>query len=364
MNNNKGFSLLEVMIAIGLSGFLATIGYNLYQFSTKETTALSEDMMVTIARFGASKIITRDLSGAEPSFNYVNVNDDDGLPFFSLAKNEYCRQAKCSRKLTMEIKKGQTRSKSIYLIVKKSLGKEIQRLSIHPRSVFKPNKTFGGLNWQYASDQYSISKSNLPESPWVEKRIMMLTSEVEFYDCNQSILKANYTGTCNITCSISGTCEYAIKRPFKMLGVVNKSPAEDMTYYPVNSNDGLLQTKYRICRPDKNFQCIGQVDISNGIKSTKTFYERLPYIPGTDDRTILSPVEIVEYFLEKPSANAPDHQITLKRAKASFTGSAIKFDAPLTLMSGIQSIVFSRANISNPVIEYKLRKVRMKKSLK
>lgn len=364
MNNNKGFSLLEVMIAVGLSGLLATLGYNLYQFSTKETTALSEDIMVTIARFGASRVMTRDLSGAEPSFNYVNVNDDEGLPFFTLAKNEYCRQAQCSRKLTMDIKKGQTRSKSIYFIVKKSVGKEMQRLSVHPRAVFKPNKTFGGLNWQYGSEQYSISKSNLPESPWVEKRLMMLTSEVEFFDCNQSILQTNFTGQCQVTCSVSGACEYAVKRPFKMLGVVNKSPSEDMTYYPINNNDSLLQTKYRICRPDKDFKCVGEVDISSGIKSTKTFYERLPYIPGTDDRTILSPVEIVEYYLEKPSATAHDHQIVLKRAKASFTGSAIKFDAPLTLMSGIQSIVFSRANISNPVIEYKLRKVRMKKSLK
>lgn len=364
MNNNRGFSLLEVVIAVGLTGFLATVGYNLYQFATKETAVLSEDIMVTMARFGASRVLTRDLSGAEPSFNYVNVNDDDGLPFFTLAKNEYCRQEKCERKLTLELKTGQTRSKSIYFIVKKSVGKEIQRLSVHPRSVFKPDKSYGGPNWQYSSTQYSISKSNLPESPWIEKRLMMLTSEVEFFDCNTSILKTNFTGTCRITCPTSGTCEYAVKRPFKMLGVVDKSPSADMTYYPIDNNESLLQTKYRICRPDQEFKCIGEVDLTGGIKSTKTFYEKLPYIPGTDDRTVLSPVEIVEYYLEKPSKEAQDHQILLKRARASFSDGAIKFDAPLTLMSGIQAVVFSRANISNPVIEYKLRKVRMKKSIK
>ncbi len=364
MRNNRGFSLLEMTIAIGLSGFLATIGYNLYLFATKETNALSEDIMVTIARFGASKVITRDLSGAEPSFNYLNLADDTGLPFYTFAKNEYCRQEKCSRQLTLEIKPGEMKSRSMYFIVKKSLGKEIQRLSVHPRSVFKPDKSFGGVNWQHTSEQYSISKSNLPESPWIENRIMMLTSEVEFFDCYTSVMQMNNTGTCRVTCSISGTCDYAVKRPFKMLGVVNKSPSADLSYYPINGKEGLLKTNYRVCRPDKDFKCMGVVDIPNGIKSTKTFYEKLPFIPGTDDRTVLTPVEVVEYYLEKPTKEALDHQVLLKRAKASFSNGSIKFEKPLTLMSGIKSIVFSRKNVSNPVVEYKLRKVRMKKSLK
>lgn len=364
INNNRGFSLLEIMIAVGLSGFLATVGFNLYQFATKETNILSEDIMVTIARFGASRILTRDLTGADPSFNYINLNDDDGLPFFTLAKNEYCRHEKCSRELTLEIKEGQTKSKSIYLIVKKSIGKESQKLSIAPRHTFKPDKSFGGINWQYASDEYSISKSKAPESPWVENRIVMLSSEIELFDCNTTILNMNNTGPCQVSCSISGTCEYAVKRPFKMLGVVDKDPSADMVYKPIKGNPNLLATRYNICRPDKDLNCAGKIDISEGILSTKTFYEKLPYIPGTDPRTLISPVEIVEYYLERATDKTSDNLIELKRTTASLNGSSLEFGKPLTLMSGIKTVVFSRSNISTPVIEYRLRKVRMRKSLK
>lgn len=363
INNNRGFSLLEVIIAMALSGFLATVGYNLYQFATKETAILSEDILVTIARFGASRVLTRDLSGAEPSFNYLNIDDDNGLPFFTLAKNEYCRQDKCSRQLTLELKAGQKKSKSIYFIVKKSIGKETQRYSISPRQVFKTDKNFGGLNWQHGTDR-SISKATIPESPWEPKRIIMLSSDIEFFDCNTTVLKMNNPGTCRISCSVSGTCDYAVKRPFKMLGVVDPLPSADMTYYPINGNSALLATKYNVCRPDKDLNCLGKIDISGGIHNTKTFYENLPYIPGTDPRTVITPVEIVEYYLERPAPQSHDHLIELKRSTANLNGSSLEFGKSLTLMSGIKSVVFSRSNVSTPVIEYKLRKVRMRKSLK
>lgn len=364
IKNNRGFSLLEIVIALALTGFLGMVGFNLYQFSTKETAVISEDIMVTIARFGASRILTRDLSGAEPSFNYINIDDDSGLPFFTLAKNEYCRQEKCSRKLTLELKEGQKKSNSIYFIVKKSVGKETQKLSISPRHVFKTNNTFGGINWRHNSDEYSISKSKVPDSPWEPNRIVMLSSEIEFFDCNSSVLKMNHTGPCQISCSISGSCNYAVKRPLKMLGVVAPDPSADMNYVAIEGNPNLLATKYNICRPDKNLNCIGKIDILSGVHSTKTFYEKLPYIPGTDPRTVISPVEIVEYYLERPSHESDDHLIELKRTTASFNGSSLKFGKSLTLMSGIKSIVFTRSNVSAPVIEYKLRKVRMRKSLK
>ncbi len=365
INNNRGFSLLEVVIAMALSGFLAMVGYNLYQFANKETAILSEDILVTIARFGASRILTRDLTGAEPSFNYISLDDDDGLPFFTLAKNEYCRQEKCSRQLTLEIKAGQKKSRSIYFIVRKTIGKEIQRYSINPEDVFKvgTDKSFGGINWEHATDR-TISKSVVPESPWEPNRIIMLSSEIEFFDCNTTVLKMNNTGTCRVSCSISGSCDYAVKRPFKMLGVVDPAPSADMTFVSINGNSSLLATKYNICRPDKDLNCIGKIDISQGIHTTKTFYENLPYIPGTDPRTILSPVEVVEYYLERPSAESHDHLIELKRSTASLNGSSLKFGKSLTLMSGIKSVVFNRTNVSTPVIEYKLRKVRMRKSLK
>lgn len=355
--------MVEMMVSLGLAGLLAIVGVNLYEFSQKETKVLSEDIINTIARFGASKVLTYDLLSGEPSFNYVNLADDNNLPFFILAKNEFCRGTKCARKMTLEIQPGATKSKSFYIIVKKPQGKESLKFSIDPNSVFGPDKQYAGINWLKADVNYSLTKSaDRPDSPWQKNRLLMLSSELEFYDCNTPVNSMTATG-CTIACTNPGKCDYVAKRQYKMLGGVNADEL-DMTYFPIEGAPAnLLKTAYDICRPDKDYNCQGRINIMDGLTSSRTFYERLPYIPGNDNRSNLAPVEIVQYWLERPNPTSPDHLINLMRTRAILVGGQIKWQKSIILMSGLQSLIFSRVNISNPIIEYKMRKVRLKKSL-
>lgn len=363
MKKQNGFSMIEMMVSLGLAGIATMIVYNIYEFSQKETRILSEDIINTIARFGASRVLTYDLLSAEPSFNYVNMADDNERPFFALAKNEFCRSEKCKRKLTLEITRGQTKSKSFYIIVKRPQGKESLKFSIEPDSVYGADKQYSAINWRKTDVNFSISKSSdRPDSPWQKERLLMLTSEMDFYDCNAPVMSMS-GGSCMITCPDPGKCNFVTKRPFRMLGAVNADEL-DMSFYKIEgAPSNILKTSYDICRPDKNNNCLGRIDLTSGLTSTRLFYEKLPYIPGNDNRTSLAPVEVVKYWLERPNAQSGDHMIQLMRSKATFVGGKIEFQKPIILMNGLQSIVFSRVNISNPIIEYKLKKVRMKKSL-
>lgn len=360
-NCQRGVTLIEMVISVAL---LALLGMGAFQFSEmarKETAAVTEDLQVMIQRFGASKVLTRDLSSAALSFNYLQVADDDNLPFFVLAKNEFCQNTKCARKITLQIAEGQTKSKSIYFLTKRGIGSEMLKFTLHPDQTYNA-ANYAGMNWKHPDPDYSFTKSLRPESPWDKGRLIFLSSETEFYDCLTKTESITETSGCNLGCEPAGSCEYVVKRPMMLLGMVNND-TKDMTYVsPLGIN--LFKTKYRICRPDANQTCKGEVNLSGGLESTQTFYEKLPFVPGADNRTSFSPVELISYHLERQLPNSPDHTIKLVRTTANIVASKLVFNQPLILMTGIQSLVFVRSNISNPIIEYKLTKVRTRKSVK
>src|SRR5690606_6481662 len=103
---------------------------------------------------------------------------------------------------------------------------------------------------------------------------------------------------------------------------------------------------------------------SGGIVSPKTFFDKLPYMPGADNRASLAPVELVRYHLEKAGPNYPEHTIRFYRSTATLVGNKLVFKDSRVLMTGLQSLIFTRANISSPIVEYKMIKARARKSVR
>lgn len=364
----KGFTLVELLVATAMMGVLGLAAFNLYNFNKRETDRMTEDIQSAISRYGGAKVLIRDLAAAEPSFNFINLNDDNNLPFFVMARNELCRNTNCERKFTLELKPGANRSKSIFFILRKGYPDEMVKFTVDPVSTYS-GKNYAGINWQYSLPDQTISKSSRSYSPWTKGRLLLLTSELDFFDCNNMTEKND--DSCNISCSPSGACNYTAKRQMKFLGVVNNAESE-LGVISLADKADLFNRSYVLCRPDSDLKCSSRVDISKGLTTAQTFFEKLPFIPGMDNRSYLSPVEIVEYYLLKPSASAPDHKISLIRTKYSTKSSGSIFrrttglvaGTPFPIMSGIASIQFRRSNISNGIIEYKIRKVNMRKSVK
>lgn len=356
---NRGFSLVEMMIAVALMVGLGVAANNIFNFSRRESSRLTEDIQATISRYGGARVLLRDLTGAEPSFNYLNIQDDRDLPFFVLAPNELCRNDKCERRLTLELKPGANQSRSIYFIIRKGYVDEMLKFTIDPISTYD-SRTYSGINWQFANEDQTLSKSQRPYSPWTKGRLLMLTSEMSFFDC-QSMTQKN-DGICTISCTPSGTCNYAGKRPLQFLGKVNDTES-DLVSVQYDMERDIFKNRYLLCRPDYNLNCNSTIDIP-ALDTPKTFFEKLPFIPGMDNRSYVSPVEVVEYYLKKPTTNSPDHAIQLVRTKLGISGNKLIPEKSVPIMSGIQTIQFKRSNISNSLIEYKIKKTNMRKSVK
>lgn len=354
IRKEQGFSLLEITVSVALFGLVGFAAYSLYEYSKKQTNKSTDEIMDSIARLGASSIIQRDLSTSDLSFNFINIPDNNGLSFFTLAKNQYCRHAKCARELTLQLPEDKNISRPIYFITKKTNLNEVQKVAIHPRSVFD-GTIYAGINWRYNSDSYSISRDKFPLTIWEPNRLIVLSSETEFYDCGLSS-QLNNSKSCQIECSESGMCDFSIKRPYRFIGVVQPHPSIDLQDIQVPESSNLFIKSFNVCRPDKNGGCA--TNIQTNLNTPKNFYEKLPYVPGSDDRTSLYNVELVKYHLER--VNSDTH---LVRTVGQHKGNQITFGNPIKIMSGIKAIVFSRVNVSNPVIEYKFNMYRKNQKL-
>jgi hypothetical protein len=361
-NNQKGFTIVETLIAAGLMGGLALASYGLYNYNRRETNRLNEDIQATISKYGGAKVLNLDLMTAEPSFNYLNIKDDNGQPFFVLAPNELCTD-KCDRTLTLRVAPATGKSKSIFLLLRRGYMDEMLKFGIDPKDSFNA-ANYAGINKNFADKSLSISKSNIgPESPWEKYRVLLLTSEMSFYDCRNSVLGGS---KCNLTCPPPGTapdpCDFVGKRPLRFLGMVNSNES-DLKEISVRGQGNLFHRDYEICRPNASMVCSSKIDIGV-ISSAETFMKKLPYLPGMDNRAYLSPIEVVEYYLKKPTFRSPDHQTQLIRTRYKLSGEELVADITTAIVTGVQEINFKRRNISNPLLEYRIKKVNMRKSIK
>lgn len=341
-SKQEGLSLVEMMIAVALASVLGMTGYSLYQFSKKNSDRMMDDIQTTITRLGASAVIKRDLSAADLSFNFLNILDDKKLPFFTLSKNQYCKHNKCSREITLSLSANEDISKPVYFIVRKSLLNEVQKLTVHPKAVFD-GTVYGGINWQFNSPMYSLSQNHFPQTSWIADRLMLVSSENDFFDCNISSM-SNKSSICQLECS--GTCDFTIKRPYRFLGVVAPEPSKDLNAIIIDNKDDLLLKNYDVCRPNKTNGCASHIKAN--VTTTRNLYENLPYTPGADDRTSIYHVEVVKYYLQRE--NKTTH---LMRALGSYKSGRVKFDHAVKIMTGLEAVIFNRVNISNPSIEYR-----------
>lgn len=356
-HKNNGFSLVEMLVTMGLISIVGATALSLKDFVNKETDQQTNEIEMTIERLGANKVIHRDIALSELTFNFLNLPDDKGLSLFAFTPGPECRGSGCSRTKTLEIASGQIKSEPVYFILKKGKPEESLKLNIDPFSVYKTDKNFGGINWKKNIDtNLSISKtSDNYYSPWEKSRIVVLSSEMNFYDCATQSHQKN--SQCLIDCE---DCSKSVKRPLKFLGKVSndETDLESLDLGKEIALKNMILSTYDLCRPNGAQTCTLKVGSASVINSSQEFYSKLPFIPGGDNSTFITPVIIVKYYIQKESPESAPKFNKLVREVATFDGKYLAFNSPKILMSGIQSLTFSRKNISSAQIEYKIKKVK------
>lgn len=370
MNNNeskgqKGFTLVEIAITLSIVGVIGLIVVNVTRYADRQSKIQIEDIQTLIAKVGASKVIQRDLANASPSFNYLNIKDqkNPSLPFFVYSRDEFCAEGNgvvCKREFKLSIPKGELVSDAFFLIVVKGFNKEKLKYSLSVETdVFSQGSlpTYLGINH---SGEITKSPDNI-ESPWIAERLMLLSSNNSYYDCSNKLHSVDDSADCKISCSDPGKCNVAVKRELKMLGAVGKNQ-KDLEFFPVIQREELLKTNYSICNVNESLGCSSRINAN--VREPKILFEEMPYSPGMDNGAFFTPVELVRYHLERASPNSPDHEIRLLRSTATISGKYLSFQRAHILMTGAQEVVFTRKNVSNPSIEYKITRAKPQQSIK
>ena len=371
--NQKGLTLVEVLISLLLFGVLGLATFSTLNFSKKATDNRTEDIQLLLSQLGASKLIARDLDASLPSFNFINLRDDANRPFFVWATNELC-QVNCQREIKLKIGSQLTSDKTLYLIVRKGNVQELEKFMVNPEDTFilsgsSPSftATYPGINRYFNDANRSISKSYRSYSPWSKDRILLLSSLVSFNDCNNSITGASTSGSsCATSCPVSGTCsDFAATRPIKVLGYVDSQEKDLASFSELTSVNSMnilpLNLGYRLCQQDVGNSCTNAPSTPLQINSARSLLENLPYVPGRDNRAFLTPVELVRYYLKRSSIRDPATKVQLIREKGFLKNGKITWAGATVMISGIESFNLRRPNISEPLIEYDLKLVSTRK---
>ena len=349
--NQKGFSLVEVTIALGVLGGIL---YGLMQFATfseKETRQATEDIQLKINELGAERFMLTDVLNSFPGFNFLNVKDDNNKWFYAFDPEFVCEEVGCERSVKLEIPPGQTESEKFYMLILKGASNEMLELNFDPESSLSNTGIYTQMN-DASNVSTNISKTGVPSSPWEAGRLMLLSSNIRLFDCFSGLISDRRT--CSVSCVDQGTCNKSIKRKIKILGVVD-SAEEEISSLVGASSDSLLKKRFRGARQDKsgNFVAFFSIFADNS-PSVKKFFENLPYVPGLNNNVYAQPVELVRYFIKSFGDKKNNRLI---RQKATFVGNLPSFSNGFNVFIGAQSVEFKRSSSSSASIKFKINRV-------
>lgn len=353
----QGITLVELVISVLLLGVLGVATFNTLNLSKKFTDNKTDEILQLLSQYGASKLISRDIDGSLPSFNYLRTLDDSNRPFFVWATNELCQsgQSICKREIKLIMPPTSTSSAFFYLIVKRGNPGELEKFIVNPEDSFpKPSRVYVGVN----VPSNSISKKNRPISPWAAGRLLLLSTIGSFNDCNNLISGTAGGGSCPTSCIAAG-CDFAATRPVKFLGYVDNQE-RDLVGFTNIDNSISLSRSYRFCQQTTSHICTSEASTSI-IDSAEKLMRNMPYINGLDTRTFLTPVELVRYYLKRSSTRDPAAKVQLIREKGFLRNGALSWGAPVVMITGVESFNLRRPNISEPNIEYDIKLVSIRK---
>lgn len=80
--NNKGFSIAELMVALGIASVAVGLVASTQISLIKDQIRMRKNLEASIDETLAERILFNDFNGLDPSYNNMNVKDDNGLSFF------------------------------------------------------------------------------------------------------------------------------------------------------------------------------------------------------------------------------------------------------------------------------------------
>lgn len=96
----NGFSLLELVVALGLFSFVSFAAFQFFQSFSKQQSVGLQNITQDLEAIVLERAVRLAIVNMHPSYNLINVPDDNGNNFFDYLPDELC-QSDCERQLTL-----------------------------------------------------------------------------------------------------------------------------------------------------------------------------------------------------------------------------------------------------------------------
>lgn len=170
MNNQRGFSLAETMVAAGVMGIILLAAMALFNVVNRDTDISVGLLESSINNLEAESVIKKDLLLSKHSLNRLLVVDDNNKYFFEYLIEQTC-SIDCERVLTLDVPKGEGEiSRPIYLLASHPF--DARPIFYYPANAFEDS----GAALDFISLDNKKILSDDPYSPWRPEQLILLTS--------------------------------------------------------------------------------------------------------------------------------------------------------------------------------------------
>lgn len=325
--NNKGFTMVELLVALGLSVLLGLITVG-FQLDMQRAVQKLEDRadFVTDSNIGL-RVLWDILGMMRPSFNNLSLNDDSGRNFFDMATDMSIPGSNgtiMNRVFSLDyeqIDNGKT--EFIFLVEDPKRGASVLYNPVH---AYNAGEFFNGVIQYVSLNQNNIVTNKLQNAPPLQKRIMaplelvMLQSPVQLKDI--SLLSDSDF--------VTNQYLYALSRQFSFLGRVN-----------TNGTD-LTKESYEV-----NFNYRHPAFLSLEMNNPDDFFRYLPPSLGGGAYSLLSPVAMMKLRVEKAKTVASLKKINVYLSRRTSAGYGNEF----LIFSEISKLSLIRQDISAPMVK-------------
>ncbi|MBV2168244.1 MAG: prepilin-type N-terminal cleavage/methylation domain-containing protein [Bdellovibrio sp.] len=313
-NNQKGFTLTEMIIGVALLGIMGLVAASFFVFTAKTKTDISNEIEDKVDSIIAERMILKDLKYSEPSFNNLLVKDDFGNLFFDYVSDvTEGRGDEGPRQLTLSLG---GRTEFVFMVTNQKLGATMMYTPALAYDIGNPptNPNIAAtLTFRSLNKKEEVAKAN--PNFWQEGTLLMLDSPAAVREMTST--GPNYS------------------RPARspmFVGVV-KATGESV---------------------------LGPLDIPNFLDRTNPLYpnetidnedellRELPPLGGAAPLVRLKAVSIIKYYLERDTRG--NNKVNLFRSVYGSGG----FQEGQLFAADIQKVVFARKSARDALIYYSI----------
>lgn len=314
--HNKGFTIIEVLIAVVLAGMVMMVLMSMQRLFSKEQSRITNKAEMGTDTLLGERTLYIDMRGGTPSFNVLNIKDDRGNMFYDYyfdAPEAMLGGASLDRELTLEAGK----DKVMYVLSQDNLAGGM--LDFDPVAAYKIGAIPANYNIAAALTYTSVNANN-----WIstQRPLFWKENKLLLFDTNVFVRPA-----ANFNMAIPPTMPAFLGR----VSIGNNQLVDSGTAFFLKSGYRSIDTFLRELQPRGGGMPFVKVRAVNFYRYYLQAYR--------DERLVGTPARLI---------------------REEFIGG--KFGEPLMMSDRVKTVKFSRESVMNKVIKFSIEKVETKNS--